>query len=201
MEREGNLRNSKEVFPNFVNEAAKHAEQSMRELFSRAKDLGVEIETLPYEAEYMLGELRRILPQRYELVIQRLRQEGLRPSDLSKPVLIDRVLGIDAIIGFEGKKIAVDVTTGKSTVVINKQTKFLEMEALYRQLGIDYAVVLKIEEDVTDDLILDFFSKLEDMLAMVDTFCVVIKYPSPEGEGFHGPTRAALRRANKNIKI
>lgn len=192
---------NKEISPNFLAEASKNAEQRMRELFDRARDLGVEVITLQHERKVILERIKKELPKRYSLVIRKLQQEGLKIGDVSKSVLIDRMLGIDTIFEFNDKKFALDVTTGKSTVVINKQTKILEMEKLYRRLGIDYAIVLRIREDVTDDLVLDFFSKLEEAaIADSNNFCLVIKYPAPEGLGFHGPTRAALRKASKKIE-
>lgn len=201
MGKESLADSSEEVSPNFVNEASALAEQRLHELFSRAEDLGVEIGTLEHDADYILEEVKRRLPERYSLVAQKLQREGLNADQLSKEALIDRMLGIDGLFLFKGRKFAIDVTAGKSTVVLNKQTKIIEMEELYRHLGIDHAIVLRIKEGITDDLVLDAFSKLEELaVSMPDTFCMVLRYPATDGMDFHEPTLRAVRRAKKNIE-
>ncbi len=87
------------------------------------------------------------------------------------------MLGIDVLFRYKGKNYAVDVTTGKHTVVKNKERKFKEMEEVYRKLGIDYALIIRPKEEVTEDMVLDLFSRLEDMDKTKGTFSMVIRYP------------------------
>ena len=195
---EGNPKTQEDMAPHFVHEASRVAEERMTEILERAQELGVAVKTVEHEVNYIIEEVVRQLPKRYALVARKLEQEALAPADLPKAVLVDRLLGIDGIFEFEESKFAVDVTAGKSSVVINKQAKILEMEELYRSLGINHAIVLRIREEVTNDLILDFFSELEEIIfSSPDQFCVVMKYPAQKGEG-HGPARVAIRRAAKS---
>jgi hypothetical protein len=165
------------ISPNFVNEVSRLAEQRMSKLVETARDLGVEIFSLEDGKEQILEQIKQGFPQRYELVVQKLREEGLKLSDLSKDVLLDRMLGIDMLFTFQGKSYAVDVTSGKHTVVQNKERKFQEMESLYKQLGIDRALIIRLKEDITDDIVLDLFSKLEGLEDKGDIFSIIVKYP------------------------
>lgn len=169
--------NHEKISPNYVNEVSMISEQRMRKLIEVARDLGVEIFSLKDGEEKILEYVKQGFPQRYELVVQKLREEGKNLSDLSKDVLLDRMLGIDMLFTFQGKSYAVDVTSGKHTVVKNKERKFQEMESLYKQLGIDRALIIRLKEDVTDDIVLDLFSRLEDLGSKGDIFSVIIRYP------------------------
>ena len=108
-------RNHIEVTPNFLSEVSELAEQRARQLLEIARDLGAEIFSLKQSKQEILKQVREKLPQRYELVIQKLQEEGLTLEDLSKEVLLDRMLGIDILFRYDGKNYAVDVTTGKHT--------------------------------------------------------------------------------------
>jgi len=165
------------ISPNYVNEISKLAEQRMSKLIETACDLGVEIFSLEDGEEKILEQIKQGFPQRYELVVQKLREEGLNLSDLPKDILLDRMLGIDMLFTFQGKNYAVDVTSEKHTVVKNKERKFQEMESLYKKLGIDRALIIRLKEDITDDIILDLFSKLEGLEDNGDIFSLVAKYP------------------------
>lgn len=168
---------SEKISPNFVNEVSILAEQRMSKLIEAARDLGVEIFSLKDGEEEILEQVKQGFPQRYELVVQKLREEGLSLSDLPKNVLLDRMLGIDMLFTFQGKNYAVDVTSGKHSVVKNKERKFQEMESVYKQLGIDRALIIRLKEDITDDIVLDLFTKLEDLDDKGDIFSVIVKYP------------------------
>lgn len=165
------------ISPNYVNEVSRLAEQRMSKLIETARDLGVEIFYLEDGERKILEQIKQSFPQRYELVVQKLNEEGLKLSDLPRDVLLDRMLGIDMLFTFQGKSYAVDVTSGKHTVVKNKKRKFQEMESLYRQLGIDHALIIRLKEDITDDIVLDLFSKLERLEDKGDIFSLVTKYP------------------------
>jgi hypothetical protein len=165
------------ISPNFVNEVSMLAEQRMSKLIETARDLGVEIFSLEDGKEKILEQVRQSFPQRYELVVQKLREEGLSLSDLPKDILLDRMLGIDMLFAFHGKNYAVDVTSGKHTVVKNKERKFKEMESLYKQLGIDRALIIRLKEDITEDIALDLFTKLESLDDNENIFSLVAKYP------------------------
>lgn len=165
------------VSPNFVNEISRLAEKRLSKLIETARDLGIEIFSLKYGKEEILEKVRHGFPQRYELVVQKLRQEGINLSDLPKNILLDRMLGIDALFTFRGKNYAVDVTSGKSSVIISKDRKFKTMEALYKQLGIDRALIIRLKEDITDDIVLDLFTKLECLDNKGDVFSIIVKYP------------------------
>lgn len=169
--------NKEEINPHFVSEESKTAEKRLRVLLEAAKDLGVEILSLSASKETILEEVRKGLSKRYELVVQKLQEEGLSLSELSREVLIDRMLGIDMLFKFEGKIYSVDVTTGKSSVIINKQRKIKEMEEVYKRLGINHALILKLKEDITNEMVLDLFSKLEEWGSHGNTFTVALRYP------------------------
>ncbi|MFA4830614.1 MAG: hypothetical protein WC862_01310 [Patescibacteria group bacterium] len=169
--------NHREITPNFLSKVSELAEQRIHELFEIAKGLGVEIFSLKESKQKILEQVRDGLPQRYELVVQKLQEEGLSLEDLSKEVLLDRMLGIDILFRYKGKNYAIDVTTGKHTVVKNKQKKFQKMEKVYRQLGIDHALVIRLKEAVTEDIVLDLFSRLENMDETQNTFSIVMRYP------------------------
>lgn len=170
---------NKEIRPNFTSESSRLAEERIHALLEIAKSIGVEIYSLEDSKEKILEEIEHKLPQRYELVVQKLREEGLFLSDLSKEAMLDRLLGIDILFRFEGKTYAVDVTSGKSSVVVNKQRKFKKMEEVYKQLGINQALVIRLKEDITEDIVLDLFSKLE---GIGDAFTITIKYPEIKEE-------------------
>ncbi|MFA5358229.1 MAG: hypothetical protein WC310_00190 [Patescibacteria group bacterium] len=172
----------KEIVPNFTNEISKLAEERMRVLFEIAKDLGVEVLSLQESREKILEHVRRELPQRYELVVQKLQKEGLSLSDLSNETLTDRLLGIDLLFRFNGKTYAVDVTSGKSVVVINKQKKFKQMEDLYKKLGINYALIIRLKEDITENTVFDLLSRLENIDANESTFTITIRYPDTKNK-------------------
>ena len=171
---------SEKISPNFTNEVSRLAEQRLRELIEKARELGVEIFSLETGKEEILDRVKKDFPKRYELVLQKLREEGLSLSDLPKNLLLDRLLGVDLLFTFQGKNYAADVTSGKHTVVLNKEKKFQEMESLYRQLGIDRALIIRLKEDVTDNVVLDLFSKLEGLDNKEDIFSVVVKYPETD---------------------
>jgi hypothetical protein len=168
------------ISPNFVNEVSRLAEQRMSKLIETARDLGVEIFSLKDGKKEILEQVKHGFPQRYELVVQKLQEEGLSLSDLPKDILLDRMLGIDMLFTFKGKNYAVDVTSGKHTVVKNKERKFQEMETLYKQLGIDHALIIRLKEDITEDIVLDLFARLEDLDDKGDVFSVIVKYPEPK---------------------
>lgn len=165
------------IAPNYVNEISEIAEQRLNRLIEVAKDLGVEIFSVEDGEEEILAQIRKGFPQRYELVVQKLQEEGLELSDLSKDILLDRMLGIDKLFTFQGKNYAVDVTSGKHTAIRNKEKKFEEMEELYKKLGIDHALIIRLREDITEDMALDLFSKLENLDEPEDIFSIVVKYP------------------------
>lgn len=98
-------------------------------------------------------------------------------SDLPKNVLLDRMLGIDMMFTFQNKNYAVDVTSGKNTVVKNKKRKIEEMESLYKELGIDRVLIVRLKEEITDDIVLDLFVKLEKLNIEENTFSLIMRYP------------------------
>jgi len=112
---------SEKISPNFTNEVSRLAEQRLRELIEKARELGVEIFSLETGKEEILDRVKKDFPKRYELVLQKLREEGLSLSDLPKNLLLDRLLGVDLLFTFQGKNYAADVTSGKHTVVLNKE--------------------------------------------------------------------------------
>ncbi|MCF6276647.1 MAG: hypothetical protein L3J07_02235 [Candidatus Magasanikbacteria bacterium] len=169
--------NYREITPNFLSKVSELAEKRMRQLLEIAKDLGVEILSLKEGKQEILDQVNKKLPQRYDLVIQKLQEEGVSLEDLSKDVLLDRMLGIDILFKYKGKSFSVDVTTGKHTVVKNKQKKIAKMEEIYRELGIDHALIIRLKEDITEDIVLDLFSRIEDIDETSNTFSTVIRYP------------------------
>ncbi len=170
-------KNYKEITPNFLSEVSELAEQRIQQLFELAKELGAEIFSLEQGKQEILDNCKVKNPQRYELVTQKLQGEGLTFDDLSKAVLLDRMLGIDLLFRYKGKNYAVDVTTGKHAVVKNKQKKFQAMEELYHELGIDHALVIRLKEEITEDIVVDLFARLEELNETQNTFSAVIRYP------------------------
>jgi|GEM_PF-1795446 len=169
--------NQKEIKPNYLSEVSELAEQRIKQLLGIAKDLGVEIITVNHGKEEILKNLKEKKPQRYELVGQKLREEGFSFEQLSKEALLDRLLGIDILFRYNGKNYAVDVTTGIHTVVKNKQKKISDLEHVYRELGIDHALIIRLKEDITEDIVIDLFSRLEKVDASGSTFLMVLRYP------------------------
>lgn len=82
------------ISPNFVNEASRLAEQRIGKLIETARDLGVEIFSLEDGEEKILEQIKIGFPQRYELVVQKLREEGLSLSDLPKDIIYFNFLAI-----------------------------------------------------------------------------------------------------------
>lgn len=162
------------ITPHYTNEQSKTAEIELKKLVEIGKDFGVDIMDLRTSREEIIEVIKNEQIERYELVIQKLKEEGLSLEDLSENLLLDRMLGIDILFRFQSKIFAIDVTTGKNTVVINKNNKFKKMEDLYKKLGIDHAIVLKLKKEITDDIFVDLFSKLENITP--EFFTSVIKY-------------------------
>ena len=173
------LRNQREIdiSPNFTTESSRLAEDRMLELIERAKEIGVEVFSIERDHEMILDLVKEKAPGRFDLVMEKLQEEGITLDQLSQQVVLDRMLGVDALFRFDGKVYAVDVTTGKHSVVINKERKFHEMEDIYRELGIDHALILRLKEDISEDLILNLFSKIEIFTQEGGAFSAIVKYP------------------------
>lgn len=165
------------ISPNFTNEISELAEQRMRELIAKAGELGVKISSLTQSKEEIIEQVKKGFPQRYELVAQKLSEEGLEISDLPKEALLDCLLGIDLLFRLNGVTYAMDVTSGKHTAIVNKEKKFQAMERLYKQLGIDRALIVRLREDITEDVVLDLFAKLEVLESDEEIFSIMVKYP------------------------
>lgn len=166
--------------PNFTNELSKLAEKRIGDFIKLAKELGlgVEIYTLKESREEIINEIKNKLPQRFDVVVQKLREnDGVDLKDLSDQILVDRLLGIDVLFKYKGKIYAVDATIAKSSGIINKQRKIAQMEDVYKKLGIDYALIFKITEDITEDILLDVIYKIEEFDNKNNAFTLVIKYP------------------------
>lgn len=162
--------------PNFLNARSKNAESAMKDLLSRATALGVERFDLPQDKEEIIETIKQLNPSRYNLVTSKLLEEGLVVNDLSKEELLDRMLGVDFLVISEGRTIAIDVTSGKGTVLLNKKEKLNELKEVHKALGIDHAVVVRIKKELDDNSILDLFSRIENSLHEGDQFCTIINF-------------------------
>ena len=167
--------------PNFLNLASKNAETAMKALLSRAVDLGVKKADLSQDKQQIIETIRSFNPNRFELVSKKLLEEGLNVSDLSREELLDRMLGIDFLVTSEGKTIAIDVTSGKGSVLYNKRRKMNQLSNIYIALGIDHAVVVRIKRDLDDDSILDLFSRIQNNLYEGNQFCTVVNFTANKG--------------------
>jgi len=168
------------IEPNYLNKEFKLSEEKLRKLIEISGDLGVSVLSLEAGKDEILEKIRENFPARYDLVIQKLKEEELDLDDLSKDLILDRMLGIDFMFSFKDKNYIVDVGTGKHSNIINKEKKFKEMEDLYREFGIDRALVLRLKEDITEDMALDLFGKLEKIDNEEDLFSIVVKYPETD---------------------
>lgn|SRR3989338_4234054 len=169
---------SPEISPNFTDQKAKFAEEQLGVLAELGKPLGVEILSLEQGEDEITEAVKTGLPERYDLVTKKLSEEGLDLSNLPKDVLVDRLLGVDSLFRFNGKIYAIDVASGKHSTIINKERKMQAMEDIYKQLGIDRALILRLGEKVTEDVVLDLFTRLEKLGDQdQDIFTLVVKYP------------------------
>lgn len=164
-----------DVEPNYTNKHSVNAEIRMKEILDKAKKIGVIITDIQIDPEQLIELTKHRMPDRFRLVCKKLKDEGLEISNLPKKVLIDRLLGVDATFSFNGKNYAVDVTSGKHTVIKNKEKKFAELEKLLRDLGIDYTLIIRIKQEISDDVILDLFTRLEQ--DDNENFCKIFRYP------------------------
>jgi len=171
---------TQEIAPNFTTETSRTAERNLVDLIEKGQLLGVSVSQIELSTRDIIEAVESNGNGRSELVRDKLLQEGLDLESLPKEILLDRLLGIDGLLELNGKMFGIDVTTGKGTVLHNKQVKAKELHSAYNKLGIDHFVVLRLRQDVTDDLVLDFFGKLED-IALEETeqpqpFVCAIKY-------------------------
>lgn len=162
--------------PNFLNAKSKDAESAMKDLLNRAIVLGVERTDLPQDKQEIIETIKDLNSERFDLVAKKLLEERLSVDDLSKDELLDRMLGIDFLVRSEGKTIAIDVTSGKGTVLHNKKEKMNRLKEVYKALGIDHAVVVRINRELNDDSILDLFSRIEESLYEGNQFCTVVNF-------------------------
>ncbi len=161
--------------PNFTNNQSIKAEEGMREVLDRSKEIGVEAEPISITAEQVLSLAQDKIPNRYNLVYNKLKEKGINIQDLPVDVLLDKLLAIDNVFRFNGKNYAVDVTTGKHTVVKSKEKKFRELKDVLMNIGFDHALIIRLKQDVTDDVILDLFTNLEQYNG--NDFYMTFKYP------------------------
>ncbi len=144
---------------------------------SIATELGISIKVLDQTKEEILQVVRNNNSERYELVIQKLANNNLSIHDLSVDELLDRLLGIDFLFEFRGLTFAVDVTIGKGVALANKVRKIKSLGTTYRLLAIDHVLVVRLRSEITEDIILDFFSTVETISTNYDgAFCTVVKY-------------------------
>lgn len=167
-----------EISPNYINNHSIHAEIGIDKIIDEAKELGVETEEPNFTAEAILSIAKQKIPERYNLVLEKLQKENKQISNLPKNVLMDRLLGVDSMFKFKDKVFAVDVTSGKHTVVKNKQKKFEALEEVLKEIGIDNTLIIRLKQDISDNVILDIFSKLESsILEEKNNFCEIMRYP------------------------
>jgi len=166
-----------EVRPNFTSEAAATAEKNMQELLDRSTVLGVEISPPALGTNEIIDIFKRKNPGRLIMVTAKLKNEGIDINHLTPQEVLDRLLGVDFVFDLEGKRFSVDVTTGKDTVIYNKRRKAEGMEDISHALGINHAIILRLKEEISDDLILDFFSQLEQISQdKTSNYCSILKY-------------------------
>lgn len=175
---------SLKVTPNFTTYESSLAEQKLRKMIQQAETFGVEISDVEATNDQIIDTVRENNPERLYLVERRLAEEGLSLGLLPREVLLDRLLGLDAIIEVADDKFGIDVTTGKDTVRYNKGEKANELKPSYERLGIDHVVVLGMRNEdlsgdsISDDSIMSFFSHLEGVTAFKgqSPFVLNLKY-------------------------
>jgi hypothetical protein len=167
-----------EITPNYTTEQAERAEVGLKDLIKQGQILGVKATSVELTPNKIIKTTEKFSEDRLKEVRGGLVKEGLELESLSVETLSDRLLGIDGLIDFNGKTFGIDVTTGKGSVLYNKITKAKKLQSLYRELGIDHFIILRLRQEITDGLVLDFFGKLEQM-TLDDTeqsFVKTIKY-------------------------
>lgn len=166
--------------PNYLTTASQHAEKLMGDLLSQADVIDVKAIELERSDKEITDIVRKYSPERYDLVTTKLREDGRSLSSLSKGELLDRMLGVDFLIRFKGEKIAIDVTSGKGSVLYNKRKKMESLAPAFRSLGINHSVVVRVKQQLSEDLILELFSQVEDLIVKNNEFCAVINIKADE---------------------
>lgn len=163
---------SKPKKPNFTSEKAEKAEKDFNHILEENVFLGVSKGDILMDKEELIITLKKEIPDRISLVLEKVNESEDFLYHLSKNEILDKVLAVDSLFLFMGKLIAVDIASGNSSSLINKRNKMISFKNIYDKIGIDKAVVLRIRDEITEDLILDFFQKIEkDILTSDYSYC------------------------------
>ncbi|MBP7785728.1 hypothetical protein KA062_00535 [Patescibacteria group bacterium] len=160
--------------PNYVTEDSRSVEIQMKKILETAVSYGIDISSEILNRETLLNSVRNHVPERYQLVSDKLATEGLILEQLDDKTIYDRMLGIDYLIRFNGHLIAIDVTSGNGTLLYNKKRKFEELKPVFDDLGISHAVVISLKGGITDDQVISIFEKIDDLKDY--EFTTVLKY-------------------------
>ena len=170
-----------EIRPNYLTAASRDSERGLEELIQKAKILGASSSEDTLSKESILTAVEALCPERVTLVSFKLSEEGLSLEDLQSRELLDRLLGVDAVVSYRGKRFGIDVTTGKGTVLANKKAKASELKGSYRTLGFAGIVIVRLRTAVTDEVVADLCCHLDDLVdGRVGDFVTVLKYTDNE---------------------
>lgn len=149
--------------PNYLTKKSENAENEFEELIKASSFLGFDYLTADqlFSSEKCFEAVSKMHSDRLDLVAAKLNipQESL--NKLSSAVFSDKVLGIDKYFRYQGKIFGADIATGKSSSIINKRKKILEMKDVYTALGINNTIAIRIEKEIDDDLAIIIFSLIE----------------------------------------
>jgi len=165
-----------EIHPNYTTKSSMEAENRLNTMIDHAEKIGLSVKPIDLSTQEIIDVVKNNDSNRVQLVNSKLEKEGRSLEELPKEVVLDRLLGLDAIINLNGSTFGVDVTTGKGTVLNNKKVKAEQLKVIHNKLGIDHFIVLRLRREITDDLVLDFVSKLEEIEKNNNSYVHTIKY-------------------------
>ena len=169
--------------PNYLTPQSRKAETDFDGILDRAQDIGLEVQKVNPDItpSKILSLLEQIQPERLKLVQIKLKEKGINIKDLNLNELLDKALGIDFLFRFKDKVFAVDVASGNANTLLNKGEKIRSFEDIYKKIGIDKAIVIRIRDEITDDLLIDFLFKPENEIREnPENFFLEFRYNKPQ---------------------
>ena len=163
-----------EIFPNYINEQSKITETQLGQIIKKAVSYGISVHSEGLKRENVVAKVKELVPERWQLVEEKLSSEGLVPEQLDDKTLFDRLLGIDELVRMNGHLIAIDVTSGNGTLLYNKRRRFEELKPVFDDLDISHAVVISLKGDITDNQVISIFEKIDNLKD--EEFTTVLKY-------------------------
>lgn len=163
-----------EISPNYVNEQSKLTETQLGQIIEKASEFGINLHLEELDRETTVAIAKELIPERWQLVNEKLSMEGLTPEQLDDKTLFDRLLGIDELINLNGKLIVIDVTSGNGTLLYNKKSKFETLKPVFDKIGIAHAIVVSIKGNLSDEQVISLFNYIDSLED--NEFSTVLKF-------------------------